>query len=45
VLVVGGDDVANGTVGENARGADSPERDLPLDDFVERLADEVDAKR
>ena len=45
VVVVGGDDVANGTVGENARGADSPERDLPLDDFVERLADEVDAKR
>ncbi|MBT3247191.1 MAG: threonine--tRNA ligase [Actinobacteria bacterium] len=41
ILVVGDDDVANSTVGENARGADSPERDLPLDAFIERLADEV----
>ncbi len=42
VLVVGDDDVANGTVGENARGADSPERDLPLDEFLSRLSAEVE---
>ena len=44
VLVVGDDDVANATVGENARGADSPERDLPLDAFLERMADEVGSR-
>ena len=44
VLVVGDDDRANGTVGDNARGADAPERDLPLDEFVERLAAAVEAK-
>jgi threonyl-tRNA synthetase len=38
VLVVGDDDVANDTVGDNARGSDKPERDLPLDEFVDRLA-------
>ncbi|MEE2697004.1 MAG: threonine--tRNA ligase, partial [Actinomycetota bacterium] len=38
VLVVGNDDVANDTVGDNARGAEGPERDLPLDEFVDRLA-------
>ncbi|MBC8363909.1 MAG: threonine--tRNA ligase [Actinobacteria bacterium] len=45
VLVVGDDDVANDTVGDNARGADKPERDLPLDDFVERLAALVAERR
>lgn len=44
ILVVGDDDVANGTVGENKRGADSPERDLPLADFLARLDDEVDSR-
>ena len=44
VLVVGDDDRVNGTVGDNARGADAPERDLPLDEFVERLAAAVEAK-
>ena len=39
VLVVGDDDAANGTVGDNARGADGPERDLAIDLFLERLAD------
>ncbi len=45
VLVVGDDDMAHMTVGENARGADAPERDLPLDEFTARLADEVAARR
>ena len=39
VLVVGDDDAANGTVGDNARGADGPERDLAIDLFLGRLAD------
>jgi len=42
VLVVGDDDVATGTVGVNARGADRPERGVPLDEFVARLKAEVD---
>ncbi|MEE2769406.1 MAG: threonine--tRNA ligase [Actinomycetota bacterium] len=45
VVVVGDDDVANGTVGDNARGADKPERDMPVADFVSRVGDEVDARR
>jgi threonyl-tRNA synthetase len=45
VLVVGGDDVAGDTVGDNARGADGPERDVPVADFMVRLADEVEARR
>jgi threonyl-tRNA synthetase len=44
VLVVGDDDVAAGSVGVNARGADDPERGVPVDAFVERLAAEVLAK-
>jgi threonyl-tRNA synthetase len=44
VLVVGDDDVAAGTVGVNARGADDPERGVPVDVFAERLAAEVLAK-
>ena len=36
ILVVGGDDVEHGTVGDNARGGDEPERDIPVADFVER---------
>jgi len=38
VLVVGDDDVAHGTVGVNVRGTDAPERDVPLDEFVNRLS-------
>jgi len=38
VLVVGDDDVEHGTVGVNERGSDRPERDVHMDDFVERLA-------
>jgi threonyl-tRNA synthetase len=44
VLVVGDDDVAAGTVGVNARGADQPERGVTVDAFAERLAAEVLAK-
>ncbi|MEC8998678.1 MAG: threonine--tRNA ligase [Actinomycetota bacterium] len=43
VLVVGDDDSANGTVGDNARGADGPERDLLLDDFRARMAAAVES--
>ena len=39
VLVVGDDDAVNGTVGDNARGADGPERDLAIDSFLGRLAE------
>jgi len=38
VLVVGDDDVAHGTVGVNVRGTDTPERDVPLGEFVDRLS-------
>jgi threonyl-tRNA synthetase len=41
VLVVGDDDVENGTVGVNARGLDDPERGVPLGGFVDRLTVEV----
>ncbi len=43
VLVVGDDDVANHTVGINARGSDAPERDVTLDDFRSRLSTDVDS--
>jgi threonyl-tRNA synthetase len=45
VLVVGDDDVANDTVGVNQRGQDKPERDVTVDQFIERLQAEVDEKR
>jgi threonyl-tRNA synthetase len=41
VLVVGDSDADNGTVGVNARGSNDPERDVPVDAFVERLAADV----
>ena len=44
VLVVGDDDVAAGTVGVNARGAERPERGVPVEDFVARLKAEVDTR-
>ncbi len=44
VLVVGGDDVAAGTVGVNARGAAAVERDVPLDVFLHRLRADVDQR-
>ena len=42
VLVVGDDDVANGTVGVNPRGG-NVERDVSVDDFVARLAAAVES--
>jgi hypothetical protein len=39
--VVGDDDVAKGTLGINARGSNSPERDVKVGEFAERLVDEV----
>jgi len=45
VLVVGDSDAEQGTVGVNARGSDRPERDVPVDAFVERLAADVAEKR
>jgi threonyl-tRNA synthetase len=41
ILVVGDDDVANGTAGVNARGSDKPERGVPIATFVDRLRDEA----
>ena len=42
ILVVGDDDVEHGTVGDNPRGGDV-ERGVTVDDFIDRLAGEVDA--
>jgi threonyl-tRNA synthetase len=44
VLVVGDDDVEHGTVGVNARGSQRPERDVPVDEFVDRLRSDVTAR-
>ena len=41
VLVVGGDDTGNGTVGVNPRGSEV-ERDVPLEKFLQRLRGEVE---
>ena len=40
MLVVGDDDVANGTVGVNPRGGEV-ERGVPVDEFVARVLAEV----
>jgi threonyl-tRNA synthetase len=45
VLVVGDEDADHGTVGVNARGTDRPERGVPVDTFIERLAAEVAERR
>jgi len=45
VLVVGDSDGDAGTVGVNARGGDEPERDVPVDTFIERLALDVAERR
>jgi threonyl-tRNA synthetase len=45
VLVVGDTDGEAGTVGVNARGGDEPERDVPVDIFIERLALDVAERR
>ncbi len=41
ILVVGDDDVANGTFGVNARGSNDPERAVALADFRDRLVEEI----
>jgi threonyl-tRNA synthetase len=41
VLVVGESDVDATTVGVNERGSKEPDRDVPLDAFVARVADDV----
>jgi threonyl-tRNA synthetase len=41
VVVVGDADVAQGTLGVNARGTNDPERGVALDEFRERLAHEI----
>jgi threonyl-tRNA synthetase len=45
VLVVGDTDVEQGTVGVNRRGDDDPERDVPVDAFVDELAAVVIERR
>jgi threonyl-tRNA synthetase len=44
VLVVGDSDVDADTVGVNARGAERPERDVPVTALIERMRAEVDAR-
>ncbi len=44
ILVVGDQDAAAQTVGVNRRGAERPERGVPLDAFVEQVAAEVAAR-
>jgi len=44
VVVVGDSDVAATTVGVNRRGSNDPERDVPLDRFVDDVATEVAAR-
>ncbi len=41
VLVVGDEDVAASTVGVNRRGASRPDRQVPLDDFLRSVLEEV----
>ena len=41
VLVVGDDDVANATVGVNARGGNDPERGVRVASFCDRLKEEI----
>jgi threonyl-tRNA synthetase len=43
LLVVGDDDVRDGTVGVNSRGKDRPERGVPLGDFLTALRAEIDS--
>jgi len=45
VLVVGDSDVEQGTVGVNDRVHERPERDVKLEDLIERLRAEVLARR
>ena len=42
-MVVGDDDVANGTLGVNARGSNDPERGVTVGGFTDRLLAEIAA--
>ena len=44
IVVVGDSDVGAGTVADNRRDGERPERDIPLDEFVARLRAEVDER-
>jgi threonyl-tRNA synthetase len=44
VLVVGDRDAGAGTVGVNARGATRAQRDVPVEEFIERLRGEVETR-
>ena len=44
ILVVGDDDVANGTVGVNRRASEHPERGVPAADFLARVRGEIDSR-
>ncbi|MGH3733660.1 MAG: threonine--tRNA ligase [Acidimicrobiales bacterium] len=41
IVVVGDDDVADATVGVNARGSNDPQRGMKVGEFAERLVDQV----
>jgi len=41
VVVVGGEDVAAGTVADNIRGAERPEKGIPLEELIQRLGVEA----
>ena len=43
ILVVGDEDVTRGTIGVNARGSNDPERGVTLEQFQERLVNEIAA--
>ena len=43
VVVVGDEDVANATLGINARGSNAPERGVSVANFAARLREEIDA--
>lgn len=45
ILVVGDDDVANGTVGVNQRGSEKPERGVGLQEFIARITAEIEERR
>jgi threonyl-tRNA synthetase len=45
ILVAGDVDAEHGTAGVNKRGSSAPERDVPLDTFIERLAADVAERR
>jgi threonyl-tRNA synthetase len=45
ILVVGDADVDARSVGVNRRGAEQPERDVPIDRFIDEICDEIASHR